>query len=206
MPRDEQRTNLILIAGALILALLVGLVIPLASGSQPGQKAPPWTPPASSTPTRRLPTRSATLPTATEKPTNAPTPAGTTAIKVTPTPTVVAPTTLPASPTATLTAPAAPSPTTPPTALPPSPAPSPAAASSGAAVATVRQGPLIARTGPSRDLPIFALVQVGDTFTVTARTADSAWLKVCCVKDAAVWLAAEFVEVNVGVDSLPIGP
>ncbi len=200
MPRDEQRTNLILIAGALILALLVGLVIPLASGSQPGQKAQPWTPPVvSSTPTRRLPTPSATLPAPTQTPTNTPKPTNTVEIKPTPPPTVAAtPSTVPASPTA--------APTRPPTTLPASPAPSPTAAAAAAPIATVRQGPLIARPSPSKDTPIFALVQVGDTFTVTARTADSVWLQVCCVKDAAVWLAAEFVDVNGDVTGLPVSP
>lgn len=200
MPFGEQRTNLILIAGALILALLVGIVIPLASGSQPGQKAQPWTPPVvSSTPTRRLPTPSATLPAPTQKPTTAPRPTNTAEIKPTPPPTVAAtPSAAPATPTATATRP--------PTALPASPAPSPTAAAAGAPVATVREGPLIARAGPSKDTPVFALVQVGDTFTVTARTADSVWLKVCCVKEAAVWLAAEFVEVNIPVGSLPVSP
>jgi len=70
----------------------------------------------------------------------------------------------------------------------------------------VRQGPLSLRAGPGQDFAIVALGNVGDTFTAIGRTTDGTWLKVCCIKEAPVWLAAEFVEVTGNVDGLPIAP
>ena len=197
MPLGEQRTNLILIAGALVLALLAGVMIPLSSGSQPGQKPSPWTPPTpTSPPTARPATPTVRLPAATVALTRAP---------ATPMPTQTA---LPTTPV--------PSPTPSPSSTPPQftatrPAPgqsaTPTASSvAGAPVATVRQGPLILRVWPGKDYAVVALGNVGDAFTAVGRTADGVWLKVCCIKDAPVWLAAEFVEVAGNVDGLPIGP
>lgn len=81
-----------------------------------------------------------------------------------------------------------------------------AAASASAPIAQVREAPLTLRTAPGRSQDIFAFAQVGETFTVTARTADSAWLEVCCVKNATVWLSAEYVTLTGAIVNLPVKP
>ena len=73
-----------------------------------------------------------------------------------------------------------------------------------APVAVVKLDPLSIRQGPSTDAALITRARSGDIFSVLGRSADDAWLKVCCVDEAPAWLAAEFVEVSVPVTSLPV--
>jgi uncharacterized protein YraI len=59
------------------------------------------------------------------------------------------------------------------------------------------------RPRPSKDFGAIALAKVGETFTVTGRTADGLWLRVCCVRDTQAWLAAEFVDVAGSMQDVP---
>jgi outer membrane biosynthesis protein TonB len=194
---ERSATLAILIVAALVLAILVGLLIPLASNGLPGQELTQWTPPAptiapSGTPvsvreTSPAPTQ---IPTRTSVPSPAPT-------EVAPTETIVEP-----SPTATETV--ALSTMTPSPSATATPEPEPTQTPADAPVAVVKLDPLSVRQGPSTDATIITRARSGDTFTVLGRSADDAWLKVCCVDEAPAWLAAEFVEVSVPVTSLPV--
>jgi uncharacterized protein YraI len=78
------------------------------------------------------------------------------------------------------------------------------ATASGAPIATIHTGPLNLRSGPGKDYGVLAVGAVGDTFAVVGRSADGAWLKVCCVKDAPVWLAADLVDVTGAIQDVPV--
>lgn len=197
MNRGERSTTTgILIAVALVLAVVIGAAIPWASGGAPGQRAVAWTPPSvtpdrppSVTPTPARPR------TATAQPTAAP---------FTATPTRPPATATPAPAVTDLPAQATPSPAPAQRSSEASPA-APAASETpeGAPVATVRQGLLSIRTQPNTTAGAIALARAGDTFTVTGRSADDLWLKVCCVRDTQGWLAAEFVDVAGSLRGIP---
>jgi uncharacterized protein YgiM (DUF1202 family) len=72
--------------------------------------------------------------------------------------------------------------------------------------AEVREGPLVLRSGPSQGQPVVSIAQVGQAFTVTGRTADNAWLQVCCVNNGPAWLASQFVGVTGTITTLPVKP
>ena len=194
---ERSATLVILIVAALILAILVGLLIPLASNGLPNQELAQWTPPtptispagtpASVRGTSLSPTQ---IPTRTIVPSPSPTQAAPTGTIVVPTPTATATITLSTvtlSPNATAT-----------------PEPGPTQTPADVPVAVVKLDPLSVRRGPSTDAALITRARSGDTFTVLGRSADDAWLKVCCVGEAPAWLAAEFVEVSVPVASLPV--
>ncbi len=195
--RLEQRSSMIVLTVlTLALAFGAGLIIPLASGSRLGAAPPPWTPPS--------PTATAIPPTATALPAVVAKPPSPTAKVTQPAPTIpslvtpqVSPTSLVASPTAAATI-------VPPTATS---VPTPTRmALLQAPVAQVMQGPLLLRIGPERDQPVLGIGDEGSTFTVTARTSDSAWLQVCCVKGELAWLSAQFVAITGTIASLPVKP
>lgn len=198
MNLSERSTTLaILIVAALILAILVGLLIPLASNGLPGQELTQWTPPTPTlspsgtpAPVRETSLAPTQIPTGTSVPSPSPTQAAPTETIVEPTPTAtetVALSTMTPSPSATAT-----------------PEPEPTQTPADAPVAVVKLDPLSVRRGPSTDAALITQARSGDTFSVLGRSADDAWLKVCCVDDAPAWLAAEFVEVSVPVTSLPV--
>jgi len=232
--RLDQRSSMVVLTIVVVgLALAAGLVIPLASGGGGGSAAPTaWTPPATPTvtavrptatirpaltlrvgsptvsPAAVTPTRLLTAaPTATptRPPTAAPT-ATTTAAPASPTtrPTA-APTQTPTRIAATATLTATVRVTATPVATTPT-GPTKAAPSGGAIIAQVREGPLTLRTSPSRDGGIVAMAQVGETYTATARTTDSAWLQVCCFQGSPVWLSAQYVTITGTINTLPIKP
>ena len=215
----RSTTTIILVGVALILAALAGVLIPLSSGSAPGQKVSPWTPPAPSatattmpsqtraaapTPSRtRPPTATAgALPSATARSTASMAPAASLTPTASPTVTRGPTTATPITPAATATGIVGPSTATPsPVTQEPPANPSPPPAEGP--IVTVRQGPLSLRTQPSRSAPLVAQAEPGATYSAIGRTADSTWLKVCCVNKASVWLAAEFVDVAGSVSDLP---
>ena len=197
MRLGDRSSTILLAVITIVLALAVGLIIPLAAGNSFGGKPQPWTPPPSPTPTNVPPTATAlpnagaksTSPTATRvQPTatrsTVATPSATLAATVAPTVTVAATSAAVISPTATL-------------------APSAAAA---APRAQVREGPLLLRAGPNQDQPAVSSAQVGQAFTVTGRTADNAWLQICCVNNEPAWLASQFVVITGTLSTLPVKP
>jgi hypothetical protein len=194
---ERSATLVILIVAALILAILAGLLISLASNGLPSQELTQWTPPTptispSGTPasvrgTSLSPTQ---IPTRTTVPSPSPTKTAPTETIVVPTPTATATvilSTVTPSPSATAT-----------------PEPGPTQTPADAPVAVVKLDPLSVRRGPSTDAALIARARSGDTFTVLGRSADDAWVKVCCVAEAPAWLATKFVEVSVPVASLPV--
>jgi uncharacterized protein YgiM (DUF1202 family) len=84
--------------------------------------------------------------------------------------------------------------------------PTRAAPAGAAAIAQIREGPLTLRASPNREGGIVAMAQVGETYTVTARTTDSSWLQVCCIQSSPVWLSAQYVTITGTISTLPIKP
>ena len=191
MHLDERSSTIVLAVVTISLALAVGLAIPLASGTRPGGTPPPWTPLPSWTPTATMTPLPTFIPAPELKsPTPAPThPAPTRAAIATPTMALASPSATPTvqpTPTATAT-------------------PGQAAAA-GVVLAQVSAGPLNLRAGPASDQTVIATADIGEVFTATARTADEAWLEVCCVSDKPVWLSAPLVTITGTLTSLPIKP
>ncbi len=191
MRLGDRSSTILLAVITIVLALAVGLIIPLAAGNSLGGRPQPWTPPPSPTPTSVPPTATAlpnvgvksTSPTATRvQPTATRAAVATLAVTVAPTVTVALTTSTVISPTATLT---------------------PGAA---APRAQVREGPLVLRAGPNQTQPALSSAQAGQAFTVTGRTADNAWLQVCCVNNEPAWLASQFVVVTGTLTTLPVKP
>ena len=76
----------------------------------------------------------------------------------------------------------------------------------GCPACQVREGPLVLRAGPNQTQPTLGSAQAGQAFTVTGRTADNAWLQVCCVNNQPAWLASQFVVVTGTLTTLPVKP
>jgi|GEM_PF-727528 len=92
-----------------------------------------------------------------------------------------------------------PTPTPPPTFTPsPSPAPVP--------LAVVREGPLTLRSGPGRGYAAVSQLDAGATLTVTGRTGDGTWLRVCCVAATRQqgWLDGALVELHGMLDAVAV--
>ena len=205
MRRDEG-TSILFILAALVAALIIGLVVPMIdnTATAPGQPAE-WTPPPiTPSPTRMavptlapraLPTAIVIL-TATPVATPTPKPTQTLAPTLTPPPTQ----TPAATPTAKPTETPAVSPTSAPTKAT-------AAATPAATVGTsieVRDGPVNLRTGPGASFAQARLAQNGERYQVVGRRTDNLWLQVCCVDNAPVWIATQFVTVTGSLDAVPV--
>lgn len=206
MRTGDRSTNLLVAMITLALAGLVGVVLPLVSGSRPGGASVAWTRPTATRAATPLPEPTATeavTPTPMETATSAPTPTAT-RLPATPTNT--------AGPTSTPTATAQPATAAPPTAAPsatpeatalPSPTATPEAGAVRAEVATTL---LNLRAGPGQGFGVVGLARAGQIFTATARSADGAWLQVCCVNDGPAWVAADYVTVTRRIEALPVVP
>ena len=179
---EHSASSVILIIAALILAILAGVLISLASNGLPSQELAQWMSPTPTIPPSETPAsvRETSLP-----PTQTPT--GTMAVGTATATATVMPNTVTPSPSATAT-----------------PKPDPTQTPADVPVAVVKFDPLSVRRGPSTDATLVTLAQSGDTFSVLGRSADDAWVKVCCVAEAPVWLATQFVEVSVPMTSLPV--
>lgn len=206
MQHLERPSTVIVVVVTLVLAGVVGLVIPLASGSRPSREQVAWESP---TPTAPAPTASAT-----SSATSAPTLSETSAPPATPTfkpPTATQPVdlTLLPSPTAESrpTQPPAPAPTQP-------PQPTATAQPDAAAILTpgTRIGAVVAvdllnlRDGPGQGFGVIGLARSGEIYTPTARSGDGTWLQVCCFNQLPAWLASRMVTVTGRIDSLPVAP
>jgi hypothetical protein len=131
-----------------------------------------------------------------------------------------APTVPPATPLPKLTATSAPTrqPTVPPTPtstatrVRPTETPAPTAtpaqtvAATVAPVARILQGPANLRAGPGTDFGVARVANEGETYEATGRTADGAWLRLCCVDGAPVWVAGELVELPAGAGVPVVNP
>jgi uncharacterized protein YraI len=60
------------------------------------------------------------------------------------------------------------------------------------------------RTGPGEDFPVVAGAATGAVFTVTGRSRDAGWLRVCCVNNTPVWLSTQFVAVTGVLEQAPV--
>lgn len=135
-------------------------------------------------------------------------PPGTLPPKPTPQPTRVPPTPTPRPRDDGRPSPPAPAPTT----VAGEPAP-PGSGDAGATVVltgTINAPTLNVRQGPGTTFPILGRLTSGVTVTVVARTADNAWLRVCCVPASATsgWVSAQFVTpayTTAQRDALPVG-
>ncbi len=194
MQLGERPASMILAAAALLLALLIGAIIPLASGDNASREALSWTPPSPTiaSPTARSETKALASLTAT----------------VTMAPATAAPQPRPAAATPVPTLPtAAPLPTaTPAPALTATAEEDPPAATPEGPTASILVEPLNLRTGPGTGFPPLGIARIGDVYTLRGRNADGSWYQICCIQDAPAWVSAEFVAVNGAIDTLPIVP
>jgi len=75
-------------------------------------------------------------------------------------------------------------------------------------VAVVKPGPaqgLNIRSGPGTDYPVLATLPAGSRLTPVGRDAAGRWVEVCCVNAGQPgWVLAEFVELAVDLQSLPV--
>jgi hypothetical protein len=176
MPLREQiPTSLILSIAALALAVLAGAAIVFSGGGGGNVDTLRWTPPAPTTAAAALPptATSALAPTRVVIATAEPTASAT--------PTRIRP--------LAMSAPAAtPAQTTTPTAVP---------------VARIARGPANLRSGPARDFDVARVASEGEMYEATGQTEDGAWLRLCCVSEASVWVAGELVELPAGA-SVPV--
>ena len=213
----ERSTTLIMVLSTLILSAVAGLIIPWASGGQPGDAQDQWTPHGKSpTGTPIVALAAAPVAVTIDKSTpvmrgsHTPTaaPHASTSTPQNTEPALTASATLapgtPASPTATATETAKPVRT-----------PAPTGALAALALATPA-GPtpqaqvsvdlLNLRAGPGTDAQVVGIARRGERFAIVARNANAAWLQVCCWNDAPAWLASSFVTTTSRIDGLPIVP
>ena len=211
MPGRERYQTVILAIGMVLLSGLAGVLIAFSTGGALTGAPAPWTPPPVS-PTVK---RATITPRATAVPAQAGA-AGVTPVATTPkapaTLKVEASPTSSTPPTAAITASAtAPRPTAAATATAwptPRPTPSPTAAPPSA---VVMADTLYLRTGPGAQYSSIGLAYAGETYTITARSADnvpggppSGWWQVCCAKGQSVWLSAEWVKVSAATEGVPV--
>uniref|UniRef100_A0A7C1FRQ3 SH3 domain-containing protein n=1 Tax=Caldilinea aerophila TaxID=133453 RepID=A0A7C1FRQ3_9CHLR len=60
------------------------------------------------------------------------------------------------------------------------------------------------RRGPGLQYPPIRLGMRGDQFTITGRSADDEWWRICCVEEQPAWVYQSFVDVDGPVDAVPV--
>ena len=60
------------------------------------------------------------------------------------------------------------------------------------------------RAGPSTAYASLGKLPKGTRLEIRTRLADSSWLRACCFQDQEGWVATQFVELNVPLDSVPV--
>jgi SH3-like domain-containing protein len=82
--------------------------------------------------------------------------------------------------------------------------PAPPAPPTGAKV--VVNTPLVnARSGPGLDFDVVAVVERGEEFDITGKSADGQWWRVCCTADGeTVWIIDQLVDTDGPVDAVPV--
>lgn len=199
----EHSSAFVLSLLALAFALAAGVLIPLISGRPPGSADLAWTPPPTSTATAMaalgtatsLPPKPATRAVDLREATAVPSPTATRA---------VAPAEATVSPPTTVAGKLTPSPL-PTTTLPPaslsnaSPNTRP-----GTTQARMLAGPLNLRAGPGVTFTVLGVANKDDEFSVLGLSQDGAWVQVCCVAGAPVWVSAQFVQLPAAPRTYPV--
>jgi uncharacterized protein YraI len=70
--------------------------------------------------------------------------------------------------------------------------------------ATVKGASLNVRSGPGTTYPVITAAKKGQTFDVKGRTADAAWLQLCCFKGQNGWASASLLTVKGDVKSVAV--
>ncbi len=118
---------------------------------------------------------------------------------VAPTAAAVPPTETPLPPTATSAPPTdTPAPTATPlppteTPLPPTETPVPSTPTPAAPQATVKGATLNIRSGPGTAFPVISAAKQGQSFEIQGKTADGAWLQLCCFNGKPGWASASLL-------------
>ena len=60
------------------------------------------------------------------------------------------------------------------------------------------------RAGPSTAYASLGKLPQGTSLEVRTRLADSSWLRACCYQDQEGWVAAQYMQLNVSLDSIPV--
>lgn len=60
------------------------------------------------------------------------------------------------------------------------------------------------RRGPGLQYPPIRLGMRGDQFTITGRSADDEWWRICCVEEQPAWVYQSFVDVDGPMDAVPV--
>jgi len=60
------------------------------------------------------------------------------------------------------------------------------------------------RRGPGQQYPPLRLGMRGDQFTITGRSADNQWWRICCVEELSAWISQTYVDVDGPVDAVPV--
>jgi hypothetical protein len=84
--------------------------------------------------------------------------------------------------------------------------PQPEAVATLATVARILQGPANLRVGPGTGFVVARVANEGETFEATGQTADGAWLRLCCVDGAPVWVAGDLIELPAGASLPAVNP
>jgi hypothetical protein len=185
---QNRNTVIWLSLAVVVLAPLAGFGIAWIDGGQPGRPkaSSPYTPP----PRTAIAIVRTAIPSPTRSPTRRP-------AASTPQPTRPATMTPTSAATTATTATSAVTPASSPTATP-------MATDTQPALAQVASGPVNMRSGPGLTYPVLGLAPAGGTYPVTARSADGAWWRVCCVRGAPAWVASSIISATGSIDVLPI--
>jgi uncharacterized protein YgiM (DUF1202 family) len=224
MHAGERSTSLVLVAVTLILSAVVGLAVPLISGSQPGRNTVGWTPPAATatsaetiagTPSPAAPALASNTPVLeavlpSPSPTSAPS-STRTLPTLTATDTSEPAPVLTRAPTATRGLSRTPLVTVQPVQSEPSLTSLPAGQAQaqptgGTPMVQVSIDLLNLRSSPNADSQVLGVARNGDRFAAVARNTNDTWLQVCCLNNAPVWLASGYVTVTGSIDALPVVP
>ncbi|MGE5603184.1 MAG: SH3 domain-containing protein [Nitrososphaerales archaeon] len=189
----EHSPAILLWLAALMFAVLAGVAIPLLSGRSTGPSAANWTPPPT-----------ATIPAATAR------------SAATQVPTVLARTIVPQStstPAPSMAAKATAASTATPSAAPVAGGAEPTRALTASistparqAMARIVRGPVNLRAGPGTTFAVLGTAKNGDEMSITGRSEDGRWVRLCCVAGAPAWAATELTELPAPVESIPVAP
>jgi uncharacterized protein YraI len=80
----------------------------------------------------------------------------------------------------------------------------PDAAAGGGAKAVINTPLLNARSGPSTDFEVVAMIERGAEYDIVGISPDGGWWQICCIDGAEAWVTNEFVDTLGAVDSVPV--
>jgi hypothetical protein len=207
---SDRRRILIIALGATLAGALIGVAIPLALGGGPRQMADiDWHPPATVLEATQMPEPGVTAVAAQAETADANAAASTPTATAMPAQAAAtsmpAATMIPSRAAATSTPGVEASPTSEPAATVEPPSPAGASTTDGAIAAPQIHVTDTVKLHIAPDLSSLTvgLGLVGQTYTVTARTSDAAWLELCCVSEQRVWVASEAVTITGSLANVP---